>query len=120
MKYRVDYVTNSSSSSFVISKNKTDAKYIKYIEDNFIHISREHLNFLCDECDVEDIYYLVDYKPEDEYMHIWVRRDESMGDDFIDDILFMESVGDSEVWDEKQEKWVTNENFVPPKFDRHY
>lgn len=120
MKVRNDYVTNSSSSSFVISKNKTDAKYIKYIEDNFISISREDLNCLCNECDVEGIYYLVDYKPEDEYMHIWVRRDEAMDDDFIDDILFMESVGDTEIWDEKQEKWVTNEDFVPPKFYYHY
>lgn len=120
MKVRNDYVTNSSSSSFVISKNKTDAKYIRYIEDNFTPISEEDLDYLCDVGAVDDIYYLVDYEPEDEYMHIWVRRDELMNDDFIDDILFMESVGDSEIWDEKQEKWVTNEDFMPPKFDRHY
>ena len=55
-------------------------------------------------CDLDYIYYLVDYKPEDEEMHIWVKRDESMYDDAIDDIL----------WD------YDREDEIPAKFNYHY
>ena len=71
----------------MICKKEVDEKYVKYIEENFVDISIPDLLDDCNECIVSDVYYLVDYKPSDEYMHIWVRRDESMDDDYIDDIL---------------------------------
>ena len=108
MKIRLSHVTNSSSSSFVICKkdliNDNKKWAINYIETNFCNIDSKDLLEDCRSCDLDYIYYLVDYKPEDEEMHIWVRRDESMYDDAIDDIL----------WD------YDRYSEIPAKFDYHY
>lgn len=103
MKNRSDFVTNSSSSSFVVCKHDIGEDNVKYIEDVFEHVSSEELLNMCQECDVDRIYYLVDYNEDDEEMHIWVRRDESMCDDNIDDILYQH-----------------DRNDISPKFDYHY
>lgn len=58
---------------------------------------------MCQECDVDSVYYLVDYNEGDEDMHIWVRRDEAMYDDNIDDILYQHDRRD-----------------ITSKFDYHY
>lgn len=96
-------MTNSSSSSFVVCKKDIGEEKTKYIEDNFTHINSDKLLDMCWKGDVNDIYYLVDYNENDEEMHVWVKRDESMYDDEIDDVLY-----------------DFNRHNISPKFDYHY
>lgn len=103
MKIRSDFVTNSSSSSFVVSRKDIGEDKANYILNHFTHISYDDLYEMCVSCDVDDIYYLVDYNGEDD-MHIWVKRDESMYDENIDDTLYDHDLAGE----------------ISPKFSYHY
>lgn len=107
MKIRTDFVTNSSSSSFVICKNDLPEdirdKVISYIENHFTHAEVEDMNEMYKYCEFYDTYYLVGYQKDDPYMHVWVTRDEYMDDEFIDNILY-----------------EYKDCSIPAKYDEHY
>jgi len=108
VKIRTDFVTNSSSTSFVIGLKNIKHDELKekikgIILQKCISVSVDEINQMYNDGDIDDIYYLIDYSENDENMHVWVKRDECMDDEELDNIL-----------------WDWDQNDISPKWDRHY
>ena len=104
MKYRQFFVSNSSSTSFVLDTKTTPERIQQLVFTHCTKIEKDALRYLCQYCDVNDVYYLVGHKPEEEFLHIWVRRDEEMYIDELDDGL--------------RDYCISHD--ITPKFDYHY
>lgn len=115
MKHRYGFVTNSSSTAFVVNLAKTttpeEKERVKHlILSRCARVSASELDRMCDENDdslYDHLYYLVDYKDGDDIMHVWVRRDEYVYDDDLDDALFKYDV-------------AYDKPALKPAFDRHF
>lgn len=90
MKTRSDFVTNSSSSSFIISKNNISYENLK---DLLLEIANEEKKWWDDEGDYtsyDDIayrYIIIDATPEDPHIveDDWARRKDTYTNHFIVD-----------------------------------
>ena len=107
VKIRKGFVSNSSSSSFVLVKEEMTEEEIKIVLDSCHHTTIESLDDACDN-DWPELYNVVEYQDSDPNIHVWVRRDECMCNDELDDIL------------EKYDGWDENTKNIDPKYDRHY
>ncbi|MBP2653576.1 MAG: hypothetical protein H6Q73_1145 [Firmicutes bacterium] len=91
MKIRSSFVTNSSSSCFVVNLSEIDVQkkeaYKKLITCCCKSVTvAEIMKMYNNDCDFDQLYYLVDYSGGD-IMHVWVSYDAGRYNPQLDDIL---------------------------------